>query len=225
MVPEKIVPDIFDGLPVSAFFTTRAFSCEVCSCMAQLNADYLYLPIQKHTGKVIIVDSGSEPETADAVVTRRKGLAIGVRTADCVPILLYDREKGIAAAVHAGWRGTAEGILGNAVSVLCDSFSSSPGDIVMAVGPCIQGECYAVSGDVVRAVSGATGPGNYFSDYEGSYYLDLPAANRLQALAKGVLPENIWLSGECTHCLSEKYHSYRRSGEAAGRQVAYITIR
>jgi hypothetical protein len=225
MILEKIIPDIFKGLPVSAFFTTRAFHADLVTLKDQLQAEAVYLPIQKHTGKVIILEYDLEPQIADAVVTNRKGVAIGVQVADCVPILLYDTKKQVAGAVHAGWRGTAEGIARKTIAVLRDRFYSSPEDIVLAIGPGIRGSCYEVGDEVLDAVTKATGEGDYIFSRGEKHYVDLPAANRLQALSEGVLPGNIWMSDDCTHCLPDKYYSYRYSKGAAGRQYAYVSIR
>jgi len=79
--------------------------------VAVLDKKNIYMPIQKHTDKVIILDSSLDPRIGDAVITNRKGILVGVQAADCVPILLYARVSGVAGAVHAGWRGTAAEIL------------------------------------------------------------------------------------------------------------------
>jgi hypothetical protein len=225
MIAEKIIPDIFEGMPVTAFFTTRAFLSDTALHKEELQAEALYLPVQKHTGNVIVIKDDLEPQIADAVVTDRKGLAIGVQVADCVPVLLYDRKKGVAGAVHAGWRGTAEGIVRKTIAVLRDRFNSSPEDILVAIGPSIRGSCYEVGNDVMYAVAEATGNGDYAVACGYRHYIDLPSANRLQALSEGVMPENIWMSEDCTHCRPDKYYSYRYSKGAPGRQYAYMIIR
>jgi YfiH family protein len=225
MIPGKIVPDIFSELPVSAFFTTRVFDAEARLLKEQLSTDELYLPIQKHTGEVVIIEHDLTPVIADSVLTRRKRLAIGVQTADCVPILLYDPVRQIAGAVHAGWRGSAAGIIRNTIETMREHFFSASANIILAIGPSIKGSCYRVGEDVAGAITKATCIGDYVFTTEGRFYVDLPAANRLQALSEGILPEHIWMSDECTHCLPEKYYSYRYSNETAGRQYAYISIR
>ena len=225
MIPDKIIPDIFIGLPINAFFTTRAFNADPDMLKDLLQAEAIYLPVQKHTGNVIVLDYELEPRIADAVVTNRKGLAIGIQVADCVPVLLYDTEKQVAGAVHAGWRGTAEGIVRKTIAVFRDRFGSSPEDVIMAIGPAIRGSCYQVGDEVVDAVSKATGKGDFVVLRENKHYMDLPAANRLQAMAEDVLPGNIWMSEDCTHCQPDRYYSYRYSKGAAGRQYAFMSIR
>ena len=221
---EVIEPGIFKGLPVKAFFTTKAFPAEEGLLKAQLRAEAVYLPIQKHTDKVLVIEYDLEPKIADAVVTNRIGLAIGVRVADCVPILLYDVRKKVAGAVHAGWRGTAGGIIRKTIAMFRHRYNSAPEDVIVAIGPSIKGSCYVVGHEVVDAVTKATGEGEYVSMRGENLYVDLPAANRLQALNEGVTSENIWVSNDCTHCLPDKFHSYRFAKGIAGRQYGIISV-
>lgn len=145
----------------------------------------IYLPIQKHTDKVMVIGSSLEPVIADAVITKQKGLFIGVRVADCVPILLCDPEKQVVAAVHAGWRGTAQAILKKTLQTFYETFFSNPADILVAIGPSIRQCCYEVDGEVIRAVCLATGNGDYVKTTGDKFHLDLAAANQLQALTMG----------------------------------------
>ncbi len=220
-----IAPDIFKGLPLEAVFTTKSFHLDEYQVRIQLRAEAVYLPIQKHTDKIIVVDHDMEPKIADAVVTERKGLLIGIVTADCVPLLLYDRRRRIAGAVHAGWRGTAAGIMKKTIRVFMDRFNSSPDDIIVAVGPSIKGSCYQVGPEVVDAVTAMTGQGDYLSARGDIRLVDLPSANKLQAVSEGILPENVWISEECTHCLPERYYSYRYAKGTTGRQYGFIIMR
>jgi len=235
-----IVPPIFSKFPVNAFFTTKAFD--------NLPSKNIYLPIQKHTDKVLVLDYDLEPKIADAVVTNRKGILLGVQVADCVPILLYDVQKGAAGAVHAGWRGTASGILKKTIKAMADRFYSLPRDILIAMGPGIRWCCYNVEYEVIKAVANATEvkkikssedrrkednfqllsfstSQSFFYKKKGEKYcLDLPTANKYQALSSGVPLENIWMSNECTFCLPEKYYSYRYAKGTTGRQCGFIGI-
>jgi hypothetical protein len=120
-----IIPPIFTGFPVKAFFTTKTSGSDknAVSKIAGISSNSIYLPIQKHTDKVLILDYDVEPKIADAVITNRKDILIGVQVADCVPILLYDMQKNVVGAVHAGWRGTAEGILKKTIKAMMDRFA------------------------------------------------------------------------------------------------------
>jgi hypothetical protein len=224
MNKDIIVPEILKQYQVDAFFSTKAFDADGINKFIS-SAESLYLPIQKHTDKVLIVEYDQEPKIADAVITNRSGLAIGIKTADCVPVLMYDPVKRVAGAVHAGWRGTAQSILKNTMDILCVRFGSSAENILVAIGPSIGACCYEVGPEVVAGVTEATGNGDYVRAIKGKQHIDLQAANRLQALSKGILPGNIQIIGECTHCMPDKYYSYRYSKGIAGRQYAVIAIR
>ncbi|MBF0506908.1 MAG: peptidoglycan editing factor PgeF [Nitrospirae bacterium] len=221
-----VVPPIFDGRPVKAFFTTKALSCDK-QALAKFLAvpqDSIYMPVQKHTDKVVILDYDRDPKIGDAVITANRDVFIGVQVADCMPVLLYDGKRHVAGAVHAGWRGTAASIVRRTIEEMSRHFSTAPSDIIMAIGPGIRGCCYEVGYEVIEAVARASGEGDYYRTLGGKYYLDLAVANRQQAVSSGISPERIWLSGECTFCLPDKYYSYRYSKGSAGRQCGVIGI-
>lgn len=147
-----------------------------------------------------------------------------VRTADCVPILIADRAGRAAAAVHAGWRGTAAGAAARAVEALA-RFGVEPGSLVAALGPAILGCCYEVGPLAAEAVSDAAGGAGGVargSPREGRFLLDLHAANRWQLEGSGVEREAIHVAPWCTHCRPDLFFSYRRDGAAAGRMMASI---
>jgi len=221
-----VIPPIFDSHHVKAFFTTKAVQCDLRG-LAELPAvpsGDIYFPIQKHTGIVLILDHDREPKIADAVITNNRGDFIGIQTADCVPLLLFDKKHHVAGAVHAGWRGTSASIIKETIEAMSRRFMTSPSDIVMAIGPAIRWCCYEVGHEVIDAVTKAGGAGDYVLTRERKYYIDLANANRQQALSSGVPPEQIWLSDECTSCLPDKYFSYRFSKGSTGRQSAIIGI-
>jgi YfiH family protein len=210
---------------VKAFFTGKRPGVDLSRIaeITSVSTQSIYLPIQKHTDKVLPLDS-FEPRIGDAVITDRKGVVIGVQGADCVPILLYDRRTLATGAVHAGWRGTAAELLRKTIEAMAGRFSSSPSDIAIAIGPGIRWCCYGVGHEVIDAVRKATGEGDYFRIAGEKYCLDLPTANRYQAISMGVGAENIWMSDECTFCLPQKYYSYRFAKGPAGRQGGFIGV-
>ncbi len=220
-----ISPEIF-GKGVKAFFTGKdpGVDLQRISEIISVGKEKIYMPLQRHTDRVVVLDSGREPKIGDAVVARGRGTVIGVQTADCLPILVYDAVAHAVAAVHAGWRGTASAILKKTIKTMGDRFASSPSEIVMAMGPGIRWCCYEVGYEVLEAVWKATGEGEYFKTKGEKYCLDLLSANRYQALSEGILKENIWVSGECTHCLPDTYYSYRFAKGPTGRQGGFIGI-
>lgn len=225
-----ITPPNMERPDIQAFFTAKElFSGErpdraLLSEKFGIPDDMIYLPVQEHTNRVHLLESDTAPVAADAVITARKHVLIGVLVADCVPVLLYDPSREIAGAVHAGWRGTAGRILPETIGMMRDRFGSQPADIRAAVGPSIKKCCYEVGEEVAASVKSATGAGNYSIRAGVKNYVDIALANKIQALDAGILPENLWLSGDCTFCSPGKYHSYRFAGEKAGRQGGFIVM-
>ncbi len=213
---------------IRAFFTTRHFSEHHISIREALYEEYgladdsVYLPIQKHTNHIHVLESDMHPETADAVITDRTDVFIGVVVADCVPVLVYDQNRKIIAAVHAGWKGTAGGILEKTLLLMIERFNSLPVDILVAIGPSIKKCSYEVDARVKDAVKIRTGQGNYIDPKGDKYMLDLAEANRIQAFNAGVPDYNIWKSEDCTFCNPDTYYSYRYARETRGRQGAFI---
>ena len=156
----------------------------------------------------------------DALVTDEVGRAIGIRTADCVPMLFVDVRTRAVAAVHAGWRGTAAGISQRAIEKMALDFAASPADIYVAIGPCIRLCCYEVGPEVAGRFESIL-PGSISSGV--SQNLDLPAANRRQLQQAGVLLDHIDDSNLCTACRLDEFFSYRREPQNPGRLVASIT--
>ncbi|MEW6068602.1 MAG: peptidoglycan editing factor PgeF [Nitrospirota bacterium] len=221
-----IRPDIFNGY-VNAFFTDKSLGVDIdkISKILPIKKEDIFLPVQKHTDKVLVIDSVLNPDVADAVITRRKGILIGVQVADCVPILLFDKKKSVAGAVHAGWRGTAAQIIKKTIKLMIEDFNSAPEDILIAMGPSIRGNCYTVDDDVRDAVCRVTGNGEYYiRRSDGKYSIDLSSANMIQAISMGIPEKNIWRSKDCTYCNPNKYYSYRYSKAYNGSQGGFIGI-
>jgi YfiH family protein len=156
----------------------------------------------------------------DALIGDDIGLAIGIRTADCVPILLLDTKSRAIAAVHAGWRGTAAEIAQRALEKMRETFRTDASDVFAALGPCIRECCYEVGEEVAHhfaALFPEWGKGG-----GGKRRLDLVEANRRHLKAIGVPAGQIFDSGLCTVCNSAQFFSYRREPENPGRQVSAI---
>lgn len=167
------------------------------------------------------------PPECDGLITDRKGVALGVRTADCVPILFVDRARRVIGAAHAGWRGTALGIAARMVATFTARFSSRPEDILAAIGPAIGPCCYEVDAPV-RDAFPAVPDADLFSRpgrHKGRWMVDLALANRLQILAAGVPSENIFVSGICTGCREDRFFSHRAARGLTGRQLSLIMLR
>jgi len=150
----------------------------------------------------------------DALLTDRPGLAVSIRTADCYPILLADPEHRAVAAIHAGWRGTAAGIVGEALARMRNSYGTQTETLYAVIGPGIGACCYQVGLEVAQ---------KFGRDQAGR--LDLAAENRSQLLDAGVTEARIDSVKGCTFCEPDRYFSYRREGERAGRMISFIRVR
>jgi YfiH family protein len=159
---------------------------------------------------------------ADCLVTDRPGSYLSVRTADCIPILLADERLHVVAALHAGWRGTAQTIALAAVETLRHGFGSRPQDLVAAIGPGICVKCYEVGPEVAGQF------GRWFpeqTDLTTRTWLDLTEANRRQLLEAGLDQSRIFAGAPCTCCRADEFHSWRRDRVRTGRLVSAIAIR
>jgi len=189
---------------------------------------------QVHRADVAVVARGrtgpwGRPD-ADVIVSDDSSAAVGVRVADCAPILLADRGRRAVAAIHAGWRGTAERAAIAGVRALAAEFGVDPRDLVAAIGPCLGPCCGEVGAEVVDTFRAA---GHEASDVaawfspspSGRPYLDLWRANRDQLAAAGVAPEHIHVAALCTKSHPDLFHSYRAAGQRAGRMLGAIKKR
>ncbi|PYT32158.1 MAG: peptidoglycan editing factor PgeF [Acidobacteria bacterium] len=158
----------------------------------------------------------------DALIENTPGRLVGVKTADCIPLLLLDPGNRAVAAVHAGWRGTVSRIARKTVKHLEENFSSRAEDLHVAIGPGIGKCCYEVGADVAcqfREYDQA------LSDLAHSAHLDLAEINRKQLIESGVPSEKIYVAGLCTLCHPDDFHSYRRDRDHAGRMLSVIGLR
>jgi YfiH family protein len=171
-------------------------------------------------------DSWNRPE-ADIIVSNDPDVAIGVRVADCAPILMVDEKRGAAGAVHAGWRGAAARVAERGVHAMREQFGSRAGDLVAAIGPCLGQCCGEVGPDVVEAFRRGGAQRRYIAGWftpgaGDRFQLDLAGANRDQLIEAGVEADRIFIAGLCTKTWAQYLHSYRAAGPRAGRMLAAI---
>jgi YfiH family protein len=176
---------------------------------------------QVHGVRVVKVDVAPSAGTTvdagecDALVTTLSGVALVVQTADCVPVLLAG--DGAIGAVHAGWRGAAAGVASAAAEAFLPL--AGPRESVRAwLGPSIGACCYEVGPEVASRFAG----GFARASKEGKSLLDLPGVVEDQLVEAGIPPENVTSHSGCTMCGGERFASYRRDGEKAGRMIALI---
>ena len=149
----------------------------------------------------------------DALITRTAGVAVSIRTADCFPILLADPETRAVAAIHAGWRGTAAGVVRASLDRMRSEFGTEPHNVFAAIGPGIGACCYQVGVDVARQFG-----------LQEAGKLDLAVENRKQLVAAGLEPDRIEHVGGCTFCHPAQFFSWRRDQDRAGRMISFIRI-
>jgi YfiH family protein len=186
---------------------------------------------QVHGADVLVVADDTKalalahPQPYDAVITDKKNIALGIWTADCLPILMADRAKKVIAAVHAGWRGSWQGIIERTVNEMIKTFQSSPADIVAGIGPGIGPCCYEVKEDVVSLFKNSSAVADQFiQEREGRHYLDLRRVAQLELTQVGIPAENIATVSLCTSCRADLFYSYRRDTDA-GRQLSFILLK
>jgi polyphenol oxidase len=179
----------------------------------------LFLLKQVH-GRTVVEAPFEGMPSADAAVTSRPGVLLGIETADCLPVLLVDPGRRLVAAAHAGWRGTAHGVVAAAVAAL-RARGSDPGELLAALGPGIGPCCYEV-GDELRTNFGPRGAAFFSPGPRGRPHLDVRAANRAQLEASGLRPERIHDLAHCTFCRPDAYHSFRRDGANSGRMISFV---
>ncbi len=216
------------------FFTTRKFSFnettpfgsrDMFITINQVHGDDIYI-IDTPVEKVNDLIKTAAQTQGDAIITNQRHIGIGVVTADCVPVLIYDPVLSVIAAVHAGWKGTIKGILSRVICQMVYKFRCHIEDIIVGIGPAIGACCYAV-GEIVTEPLMRTNPEwvRYLKpDGDGKSMLDIAALNTRQAEDAGVLTRNIFNLGLCTSCNKELFFSYRRDGAGTGRMLSGIMM-
>lgn len=186
------------------------------------------LPLhQAHTALVRRVPEEIDDITGvDALITDRKGLRIGVKTADCVPVLVYDPVHSAIAAIHSGWKGTAQNIIRAALTRMSEEFGTVPGDVRAVIGPCIHEEAFEVGDELVDIFRGETRAEDYPYAHRlphpetgiVKWHIDLPGICRQQLMDCGVIDTSIETRPECTWTMHDSFYSARRLGKDFGSQ-------
>lgn len=189
--------------------------------------DRLIMPHQVHQTKVAKIDetfltlSIAERQEAlegvDALMTNLKGVCIGVSTADCIPVLLYDRENRAVCAIHAGWRGTVRRVVVKGVEAMTAAYGTRPQQLIAQIGPGIHLDSFEVGNEVYDAFVQEGFDMPAISLRREKWHIDLPECNRLQLLASGLETQHIKVSSVCTFQQADDYFSARRLSINSGR--------
>ncbi len=188
---------------------------------------------QIHSSEVIIADKSmcgegyfKAAEACDGYVTDCRGVTLGVKTADCVPILMQDAQSNIIGAVHAGWRGTVAGIASNCVKCMCE-LGAKAERIKVAIGPAIHKCCYEVGEDFFDSVAAYVGvetAKKYIAPMGEKLHADIVGLNLQILVEAGVLPCHIDVSQSCTCCEHELFYSHRYTHGERGTMLSVIAI-
>jgi YfiH family protein len=195
--------------------------------MLGISDDRLIMPHQVHLTKMarideafLLMNAAKRQETlegVDALMTDLKDVCIGVSTADCIPVLLSDHEHHALCAIHAGWRGTVRRIVVRAVEAMAEAYGTRPNQLIAQIGPGIHLDSFEVGDEVYDAFAQEGFDMSAISIKKEKWHIDLPACNRLQLVASGLLPQNINVSPVCTYKQAADYFSARRLGINSGR--------
>jgi YfiH family protein len=180
----------------------------------------LAIPKQIHSANVQFVDKPGFYRESDALITQTKNVYLLVSTADCFPILIYDKNNKAVAAVHSGWRGTQKKILSQSLDKMISEIGSRPNNLMIFIGPGISKENFEVGEDVANSFD------KKFIDLRnGKFYVDLNANLLDQLDSFGIPADNIDANPLCTYKEKNYLHSYRRDRDKSGRMFAVIGLK
>lgn len=240
-IPYFIVPRLasFPGL-VHAFLTRKRGQRELnfgrtCPDAAErLAREFSFsapviLARQVHGKEVLAVESppeeGLPPPAGDALITDRPQLPLGVLTADCLPVIIYDPQRRAVGIVHAGWQGTLLDVAGNTVDALRQTHGCRAQDLLAGLGPAIGPCCYSLREKALANIQASARFSRFcIPRLQGSKHFDIPGANVYALREAGIPSDNIFSLGLCTRCRADLFYSYRREGSSAGRQLSVVML-
>lgn len=208
---------------------------DILSRKLDISKDHIIMPHQTHGTEIRQISdnyfslSSSEKaillEGTDALVTDVKDVCIGVSTADCIPIIIYDSEHKAAAAVHAGWRGTVKRIVSKTIRFMGNCYGSHPETLTAVIGPGISMDAFEVGNDVYEEFAAAGFNMGLISSFKNKWHINLPECNRLQLTEAGLKECCVYDTGICTYNNTGHFFSARRLGTASGRIFTGIIMR
>ena len=203
--------------------------------LLQIDDRHLLMPHQVHLTEVAVIDEAflclddnerqQRLEGVDAIMTDRAGVCMGVSTADCIPVLLYDNRHHAACAIHAGWRGTVSRIVEQSIKTMTATYGTNPADVVAQIGPGISLDSFEVGDEVYAAFAQARFDMASISQKQDKWHIDLPTCNKLQLMTMGVKPDHISVSDICTYKAHDTFFSARRLGINSGRIFTAIMMK
>lgn len=206
---------------------------KLCNSL-EIDPECLVFPKQTHTATIKTISTnffelGNENRRhflneTDAVITNLKGVCVAIKTADCVPVLLFDYKRRVVAAVHAGWRGTVQNIVSKTIQKMATEFGTEPSDLYAGIGPSISHEVYEVGEEVWKQFNTT-----FYSETNpaktGKRLLSLWSANFQQLIMSGIPANQIEIARTCTFSNPDRFFSARRDGLNTGRMASGIMVR
>ena len=196
--------------------------------------DRLVMPHQVHRTSMARIDNTflalsteerqQQVEGFDAIMTNVNRVCIGVSTADCIPILVYDEEHRAVCAIHAGWRGTVARIAQKSIAAMTEAYGSCPERLKAQIGPGIGLDSFEVGNEVYEAFEEAGFDMTSISRKEEKWHIDLPRCNRQQLMTAGIPPQSISVADTCTVQHADRYFSARKLGIESGRIFSGIML-
>jgi len=189
----------------------------VCATLKQIHSCRIHI--------IKEVPAQWNPPEGDALITGVPGVSLGVKTADCFPVLIADPETGAIAAVHSGWRGTVQQIAFHTVRLMQRVFGVNPANLQVAIGAGIRPCCFEVGqevSDLFAMKYAGKSPVSPAAERDGKFFVDLPGSIKLQLQEAGMQTKNICDLKLCTCCGTDEFFSYRAEGGSSGRMMAVI---
>jgi len=210
-------------------FTTKNWTKEALIENLNLNDFSIIFLKQIHSDRFHFLNKKLDKDLiGDALITNGSNLLLTIKTADCLPILIFDKEAKVVSAIHVGWKGVIRKFTKKVVLEIVDSLDIKPSLLFALLGPCICSKCYEVGEDVKEILEKEW---DSFSDLlipshkEGKYQLDLRKANTIQLKEMGLKQGNIFHVDLCTKCNTKLFYSNRQEPNSKGRMISFIGLR
>jgi len=208
-----------DNFRAGFFLGSSTYSCEKdrkqLAEQIGLNSENLVIPKQAHGHKVQFCKASGELADTDAIISNSENIVLSIQVADCIPLFILEKKSKIFGLVHAGWRGTAKRIVSKTIHEI-NKHGGCQKDIMALIGPSIKQCCFEIGPEVAKEFSN-----DFLVKGNGDRsFLDLQGVVKKELMNAGIKIENIIDLDECTCCQPEKYYSYRRNGNRAGRMIA-----
>ena len=177
---------------------------------------------QVHGSDILSIDAPGEYKGFDALITAKKGILLAISIADCTPVLVYDTDRHVVGAAHAGWRGTVGKIAYRTLQLMQHEFGSNPSNCHAFIGSCIGQNSFEVDADVADHFSGDF---KVWDEQKQKFFVDIKGANFAQLIAAGIPAPQIEVSRFCTYEDNDLYFSHRKEKGVTGRMLAVIGMR